>query len=63
MPTVILEGPPLALESKRILVESITGTVSRVYNWPSDRVIVIIRENNDENVARGGVLRIDRGSK
>lgn len=59
MPTVIVEGPPLTIERKRALVASVTETVSEVYDWPMERIIVIIRENSDENVARGGVLRAD----
>ena len=59
MPTVIVEGPQLSLERTRTLVESITETVSGIYDWPAERIIIIIRENNDENVARGGVLIAD----
>lgn len=55
-----MEGPPLPLEKKRTLVGSITEMVSGIYDWPAERIIVIIRENIDENVARGGVLIADR---
>ena len=60
MPTTIIEGPPLPLNKKRELVSAITDIISRTYEWPAERVIVIIHENPDENVARGGVLLSDR---
>ena len=60
MPTVTIEGPPLSLNKKRELVSSITDIISRTYEWPVERIIVIIHENPDENVARGGVLLSDR---
>jgi len=56
MPTTIIEGPPLPLNKKRELVSAITDIISRTYEWPVEKVIVIIHENPDENVARGGVL-------
>ncbi|MDO9289762.1 MAG: 4-oxalocrotonate tautomerase DmpI [Thermodesulfovibrionales bacterium] len=60
MPTVTIEGPPLPLNKKRELVSAFTDIISRTYEWPAERVIVIIHENHDENVARGGVLLSDR---
>jgi len=56
MPTTIIEGPPLPLNKKQELVSSITDIISRTYEWPVEKVIVIIHENPDENVAGGGVL-------
>jgi 4-oxalocrotonate tautomerase family enzyme len=56
MPTTIIEGPPLPLNKKQELVSAITDIISRTYEWPVEKVIVIIHENPDENVARGGVL-------
>ena len=60
MPTVIIEGPPRPLEVKRSLVARITDLVAEAYEWERSRVIVILHENKDENVARGGVLLVDR---
>lgn len=60
MPTVVIEGGELSIELKRRLVTEISATVSRIYEWPSERVVVVIHENPDENVARGGVLLADR---
>lgn len=60
MPTVIIEGPPRPLAVKRSMVARITDLVAEAYEWERSRVIVILRENKDENVARGGVLLADR---
>lgn len=60
MPTIIIEGPTLPVAKKKALVASVTGIVSEIYEWPAERVIVIIHENPDENVARGGRLLSDR---
>jgi len=60
MPTVIIEGPPLPVDKKKRLVSSITDIISKIYEWPAERIIVIIHENPDENVARGGVLLSDK---
>ena len=56
MPTVIIEGPPLPLDKKRQIVSAITDIISRIYEWPAERVVVIVHENPDENVSRGGIL-------
>jgi 4-oxalocrotonate tautomerase len=60
MPTIIIEGPPLPIKKKRELVSSITNIVSKIYNWPAKNIIVIIHENPDDNVGRGGILVSDR---
>ena len=60
MPTVIIEGPPLPVGRKRRLVAALTRVVSKAYDWPTEKLIVVIHENGDENVARGGVLLCDR---
>lgn len=60
MPTVTIEGPSLPLDNKRQLVLSITDMISRSYKWPAERIIVIVHENPDENVARGGILIADK---
>ena len=63
MPTIIIEGPPIPFDKKRKLVSSLTRAVSDIYEWPYDRLIVIIHENPDENVARGGILLSDKHDK
>ncbi|HRK61690.1 MAG TPA: tautomerase family protein [Candidatus Omnitrophota bacterium] len=60
MPTVIIEGPRLSPENKKDLVQKLTPIVAYVYDWKVEDVIVIIRENEDENVARGGILLSER---
>jgi 4-oxalocrotonate tautomerase len=59
MPTVIIEGPRIDLTRKRSLVQKLTALVASAYDWPLDSIIVILRENADENVARGGRLLVD----
>jgi 4-oxalocrotonate tautomerase len=59
MPTVIIEGPRISLEKKRSLVRKLTTVVASAYDWPLENIVVILRENPDENVARGGRLLID----
>jgi 4-oxalocrotonate tautomerase len=61
MPTVIVEGPQISLTRKRSLVRKLTAVVASAYDWPAKNILVILRENPDENVARGGRLLIDGG--
>ena len=60
MPTVIIEGPPLALRRKRRLAEAVTRLVAQAYDWPEDNIILVLHENPHQNVARGGRLLKDR---
>jgi len=59
MPTVVIEGPRINLGRKRSLVRKLTAIVASAYDWPLDNIVVILRENPDENVARGGKLLVD----
>ncbi len=59
MPTIIIEGPPLTLPRKRRLAEAITRLVAAAYDWPKENVILVLHENRDQNVARGGRLLTD----
>jgi 4-oxalocrotonate tautomerase family enzyme len=59
MPTVIIEGPPLAIRRKRRLAEAVTRLVAMAYDWPEENVILVLHENPDQNVARGGRLLKD----
>jgi 4-oxalocrotonate tautomerase len=61
MPTVVIEGPRISLARKRSLVQKLTALVASAYDWPLENILVILRENPDENVARGGRLLIDGG--
>lgn len=60
MPTVTVEGSRLPLPRKRGLVEALSRQVAAIYRWPVERVVVIIHENPDANVGRGGLLLADR---
>jgi len=60
MPTIIIEGPHLTLLRKRRLAEAITRLVAAAYDWPKENVILVLHENGDQNVARGGRLLTDR---
>ena len=54
MPTVIIEVPRINLSRKRSLIQKLMAMVASAYDWPLDNIVVILRENPDENVARGG---------
>ena len=60
MPTIIIEGPRLPLRRKRFLAAAITRVVAQAYDWSEDNVILVLHENPDQNVARGGRLLKDR---
>jgi 4-oxalocrotonate tautomerase family enzyme len=60
MPTVIIEGPPLAIRRKRRLAAALTQLVAQAYDWPKANIILILHENPDRNIARGGRLLSDR---
>ncbi|MCB9800453.1 MAG: tautomerase family protein [Candidatus Omnitrophica bacterium] len=50
----------LNLENKKELVQRLTPITAYVYGWKVEDVIIIIRENANENVARGGILLSER---
>ena len=58
MPIITVEGPPRDIESKKLLVKSLTIAFKEAYGYPEDfaHVTVIIRENPPENVGANGVL-------
>jgi 4-oxalocrotonate tautomerase len=59
MPTVIIEGPRINLSRKRSLIQKLTALVASAYDWPLENIVIILHENPDQNVARGGRLLID----
>ncbi len=64
MPTITVEGPPVTMEKKRLLVKSLTEAAEAAYDdIPTDAFIVLIRENSAENVGVGGELLADRRAK
>ena len=58
MPTIIVEGPPISVDKKRVLVRKITEIVSEIYGIK--HVTVIVKENPPENVGINGELLVDR---
>lgn len=64
MPTITVEGPPVPVEKKRLLVKSLTEAAAAAYeDISTDAFIVLIRENEAENVGVGGELLVDRRAK
>jgi 4-oxalocrotonate tautomerase len=60
---ITVSGPVSDVERKRKLAEGLTRVAAEAYGLPPDTIIVIIQENPQENVARGGVLLADRQRK
>ena len=61
MPTIIIEGPPLAdIDKKRKLVDEMSASASAAYGLPLDAMVVLLKESQPENVGVGGRLLVDR---
>jgi 4-oxalocrotonate tautomerase family enzyme len=61
MPTITVEGPPMAVDKKRRLARGLWEAAKGVYdNIPPEAIVVLIKENGDENVGVGGELLCDR---
>jgi 4-oxalocrotonate tautomerase len=58
MPNITIEGPPLEIAKKRLLVKALYDTARAVYNI--DDIVIVIHENPLENVGVGGELVSDR---
>lgn len=58
MPTIIVEGPPIALDRKRQLVKQLTEAAVAAYRV--EHITVLIKENPPENVGVSGELLADR---
>ncbi len=58
MPTIIVEGPPISVDKKRVLVRKITEIISEIYGI--EHVTIIVKENPPENVGINGELLVDR---
>ena len=54
----IAEGRPV--EKKRALAKAVTEVVAENLDVPSERVILIIDESDDEDWAIGGLLHTDK---
>jgi 4-oxalocrotonate tautomerase len=61
LPRIIVEADEgRTLDQKRGLVRDITRAVVEHFDVSPDQVTVVIREQAPENVAKAGVLRVDR---
>ena len=57
MPIINVEGPPLDVERKRLLVKKLTEVAIEIYNI--EHIIILVRENQPENVGINGQLLVD----
>ena len=57
MPTVIIEGPKVDVETKREVVRKITEVIREIYKV--HHVSIIIHDNETENVGVNGELLSD----
>ena len=61
MPIITTEGPPIKdIEKKREFVYALSETASKIYGIPIEHIVVLIKENKQENVGSGGKLIIDK---
>ena len=61
MPTIVIDGPPIEdLDTKRALVKEMSDAAVRAYGIPLEAMVVLIRENDQDNVGVGGILIRDR---
>jgi 4-oxalocrotonate tautomerase len=61
MPTITIEGPPIKdLDKKRKLVKGLTDSAVEAYGLSKDKIVVLIKENQAENVGIGGQLLVDK---
>jgi len=59
MPVIEITGPIVDTETKRKLAKGVTEVACAAYNLPPEKIIVFIRENDPENIAVGGALKVD----
>ena len=60
MPIITIEGPPIAdMNIRRTLTKNLTLAAAEAYGMPKEKIIVLIRENNADQVAVGGELISD----
>lgn len=61
MPIISVEGPKVAdVEKKRLFARELSEVAARYYDMPAEKIILLIKENEPENVAVGGELIADR---
>jgi 4-oxalocrotonate tautomerase len=60
MPVITVEASRFTLEQKRELVKALTQDASRIMHIPEQAYTVLIKDNDRDNIAVGGVLLSDR---
>ena len=61
MPIITIEGPPiLDTDKRRKLVMDLTIAATEAYAMPKDKIIVLVRENQPDQVAVAGELISDK---
>ena len=61
MPIITIEGPKIKeLDTKRTFVKEMTDAATKAYGLPEEAMVVLIKENSQENVSVGGQLIVDR---
>jgi len=61
MPVINVEGPKVDdLSKKRDFVEKVTEAASKFYSLPKESIIILMKENKQDNVSVGGELLTDR---
>lgn len=57
MPIITFEGPEMNKEQKSMLAKKLTEAAAEVFPMmPKQAFTVVIKENNMDNVASGGIL-------
>jgi len=60
MPVITLEGPKVEnIDRKRDFAAKLTQLVADFYNIRPEAIVILLKENSQENVASGGRLIID----
>lgn len=60
MPVITIEASRFTLEKKRELAKVLTKEASTIMNIPAAGWTVLIKDNDRDNIAVGGVLLSDR---
>ena len=61
MPTITVDGPPIAdIEKRRALVRGLTDVASDIFGIDRAHIVVLVREHQPTNVGIGGELLSDR---
>jgi 4-oxalocrotonate tautomerase len=61
MPIITIEGPPINdINKRRKLVADLTTSATEIYGMPKEKIIILIRENQPDQVAVAGELISDK---